>query len=32
MNEGEVIAEGTPEIILKDSHVKDVYLGQDFRL
>jgi lipopolysaccharide export system ATP-binding protein len=32
MNEGEVIAEGTPEAILKDSHVKDVYLGQDFKL
>jgi lipopolysaccharide export system ATP-binding protein len=32
MNEGEVIADGTPEAILKDSHVKDVYLGQDFKL
>jgi lipopolysaccharide export system ATP-binding protein len=32
MNEGEVIAAGTPEDILKDSHVKDVYLGQDFKL
>lgn len=32
MNEGEVIAQGTPETILHDTHVKDVYLGQDFRL
>lgn len=32
MSEGEVIAQGAPEIILKDSRVKDVYLGQDFRL
>ncbi len=32
MNAGEVIAQGRPEEILKDSHVKDVYLGQDFRL
>ncbi len=32
MNVGEVIAQGTPEEVLKDSHVKDVYLGQDFKL
>jgi len=32
MNEGEVIAQGTPEMVLKDSHVRDVYLGQDFKL
>jgi lipopolysaccharide export system ATP-binding protein len=32
MNAGEVIAQGAPEEILKDSHVRDVYLGQDFRL
>lgn len=32
MNAGEVIAQGAPEEVLKDSHVKDVYLGQDFRL
>lgn len=32
MNEGEVIAEGDPNIILRDPQVKDVYLGQDFRL
>jgi len=32
MNAGEVIAQGVPEDVLKDSHVKDVYLGQDFKL
>ena len=32
MNAGEVIAQGTPDEVLKDSHVRDVYLGQDFRL
>jgi lipopolysaccharide export system ATP-binding protein len=32
MSEGEVIAQGAPQTILKDSHVKDVYLGQDFHL
>jgi lipopolysaccharide export system ATP-binding protein len=32
MNEGEVISQGLPEDILKDSHVRDVYLGQEFRL
>lgn len=32
MNAGEVIAQGTPEAVLKDSHVRDVYLGQDFKL
>lgn len=32
MNAGEVIAQGAPEEVLKDSHVKDVYLGQDFKL
>lgn len=32
MNEGEVIAQGLPDDILKDSHVRDVYLGQEFRL
>jgi lipopolysaccharide export system ATP-binding protein len=32
MNAGEVIAQGTPEMVLKDSHVRDVYLGQDFKL
>lgn len=32
MNAGEVIAQGAPEEVLEDSHVKDVYLGQDFKL
>jgi len=32
MNTGEVIAQGSPEEVLKDSHVRDVYLGQDFKL
>ncbi|MDH5358098.1 MAG: LPS export ABC transporter ATP-binding protein [Gammaproteobacteria bacterium] len=31
-NEGEVIAKGTPEEILKDKKVLSVYLGRDFRL
>jgi lipopolysaccharide export system ATP-binding protein len=31
-NEGEVIARGTPEAILKDKQVLSVYLGRDFRL
>tara|TARA_R110002050_G_scaffold9504_1_gene33026 strand:- start:170493 stop:171218 length:726 start_codon:yes stop_codon:yes gene_type:complete len=31
-NEGEVIAKGTPEDILKDKRVLSVYLGRDFRL
>lgn len=31
-NEGEVIAKGTPEAILKDKKVLSVYLGRDFRL
>ena len=32
MNEGEVISQGLPDDILKDSQVRDVYLGQDFHL
>lgn len=32
MNVGEVIAEGDPNVVLRDPHVKEVYLGQDFRL
>ncbi len=32
LNEGRVIAEGTPENVLNDQHVRDVYLGTDFRL
>ncbi|MDX1750761.1 MAG: LPS export ABC transporter ATP-binding protein [Methylophaga sp.] len=31
-NEGEVIAKGRPDEILKDKNVLSVYLGQDFRL
>ena len=31
-NEGEVIAKGTPESIMKDKKVLNVYLGRDFRL
>lgn len=31
-NEGEVIAKGTPENILKDKKVLSVYLGRDFKL
>jgi lipopolysaccharide export system ATP-binding protein len=32
LNEGRVIAEGTPESVLNDQQVRDVYLGTDFRL
>ncbi len=32
MNAGEVIAQGIPEDVLNDSHVRNVYLGQDFKL
>lgn len=32
LNEGDVIAAGEPETILQDPHVKEVYLGQHFRL
>lgn len=32
MNEGELIASGAPEDILRNDQVKRVYLGQDFRL
>ncbi|MBE0440020.1 MAG: LPS export ABC transporter ATP-binding protein [Gammaproteobacteria bacterium] len=31
-NEGDVIAKGTPEAILKDKRVLSVYLGREFRL
>lgn len=31
-NEGEVIAKGTPEFIMEDEQVLNVYLGSDFRL
>jgi len=32
VNEGTLIAEGTPESILHNSHVREVYLGHDFKL
>jgi lipopolysaccharide export system ATP-binding protein len=32
VGEGQIIAEGTPESILTDQQVRDVYLGQEFRL
>ena len=32
VNEGVIIAEGTPEAVLDDERVRDVYLGRDFRL
>ncbi len=32
VGEGQIIAEGTPEAILANQQVRDVYLGQEFRL
>lgn len=32
VGEGQIIAEGTPKAILADQQVRDVYLGQEFRL
>jgi lipopolysaccharide export system ATP-binding protein len=32
LSSGQVIAEGSPESVLSDQQVKDVYLGQNFRL
>ncbi len=32
LSEGETIAEGTPEVVLANEHVRDVYLGHHFRL
>jgi ABC-type lipopolysaccharide export system ATPase subunit len=32
MNEGGVIAQGEPEVLLADKHVRKVYLGEQFTL
>jgi len=32
LNEGRVIAEGTPDVVLNNQQVRDVYLGSDFHL
>ncbi len=32
VNEGRIIAEGTAEAILRNDHVREVYLGHDFKL
>jgi len=32
LNNGQVIASGTPEAVLSDQHVREVYLGSDFHL
>jgi len=32
LNEGSIIAEGTPEAVLDNQQVRDVYLGDEFRL
>jgi len=32
LNDGELIASGTPEDILSNRHVREVYLGEEFRL
>lgn len=32
LNKGEIISEGEPELILNDQHVRNVYLGSEFRL
>jgi lipopolysaccharide export system ATP-binding protein len=32
INDGQVIAEGDPEHVLDNQHVREVYLGQHFRL
>lgn len=32
VNSGEIICEGTPDVISSDSRVREVYLGHDFRL
>lgn len=32
LNKGEIISRGAPELILNDQHVRNVYLGSEFRL
>ena len=32
INEGQVIAEGEPDVILQNQHVREVYLGHNFQL
>lgn len=32
VNEGRIIADGTPDEVLEDPHVRQVYLGEDFSL
>ncbi len=32
LSDGHIISEGAPELILEDQRVRDVYLGQEFRL
>lgn len=32
LNQGEIIKEGTPEVLLNDQQVRDVYLGSEFQL
>ncbi len=32
LNKGEIISRGEPELILNDQHVRNVYLGSEFRL
>ena len=32
VNDGRIIAEGPPEAILRNEHVREVYLGREFKL
>ncbi|MDD9981752.1 MAG: lipopolysaccharide ABC transporter ATP-binding protein, partial [Gammaproteobacteria bacterium] len=32
VNDGSIIANGTPETVLDDARVREVYLGRNFRL
>jgi lipopolysaccharide export system ATP-binding protein len=32
VNDGRIIAEGTPDRVLDDEHVREVYLGEDFAM